>query len=57
MTQERFSNLTVLNSHKERTAKSAPPPRPNSKEVASHPSTLKYYYVSTGGKNLMNVLG
>ena len=26
MTQERFSNLTVLNSHKKRTAKFAPPP-------------------------------
>ena len=28
MTKERFSNLTVLNSHKERTAKFAPNPRP-----------------------------
>ena len=26
MTQERFSNLAVLNCHKERTAKFAPPP-------------------------------
>ena len=42
MNQERFSNLTVLNSHKERTAKFAsPPPRPNSNEVVTGPRTLK----------------
>ena len=46
MTQERFSNLTVLNSHKERTAKFAftipPPPAPNTSiEVVTGPCTLK----------------
>ena len=44
MTKERFSNLTVLNSHKERIAKLAPtppPPRPTSKEVVTGPHTLK----------------
>ena len=39
MTQEKFSNLTVLNSHKERTAKFLPPP--NSKEVITGLRTLK----------------
>ena len=33
MAQERFSNLTVLNSHKERTAKFAAPP--TSKEMVT----------------------
>ena len=43
MTQERFSNLTVLNSHKERTAKLAPtPPHTHtSKEVVTGPLSLK----------------
>ena len=44
MTKERFSNQTVLNSNKERTAKFAPtlpPPPPTSKEVVTGPRTLK----------------
>ena len=41
MTKERFSNLTVLNSHKERTAKFAPTPHPTSKDVVAGPRTLK----------------
>ena len=47
MTQERFSNLTDLNNHKERTAKfarSTPPPRlPHltTKEVVTGRRTLK----------------
>ena len=42
MTKERFSNLTVLNSHKERTAKFAPTPPPStSKEVVTGPCPLK----------------
>ena len=43
MTKERFSNLTVLNNHKERTAKFAPTPLPpsTSKEVVTGPRTLK----------------
>ena len=44
MTQERFSNLTVLNSHKERTAKFPPPPTPHFpswKEVVTGPRPLK----------------
>ena len=44
MTQERFSNLTVLNSHKERTAKFAPTlpyPASTSKEVVTGPRSLK----------------
>ena len=45
MTQERFSNLKVLNSQKERTAKFAPlpppPPSTTSKEVVTGPRTLK----------------
>ena len=40
MTQKRFSNLTVLNSHRERTA-NFPPPPPSSKEVITGPHTLK----------------
>ena len=39
MTQERFSNLTVLNCHKERTAKFALPP--TSMYMATGPRTLK----------------
>ena len=43
MTQERFSNLTVLNSHKERTGKFAsdPPDSPTLKEVVTGPRPLK----------------
>ena len=42
MTKERFSNQTVLNSNKERTAKFAPTlPPPTSKEVVTGPRTLK----------------
>ena len=44
MTKERFSNLTVLNSHKERTANlplRPPTPPSNSKEVVIGPRTLK----------------
>ena len=45
MTQKRFSNLTVLNSHRERTANPPPPPPqptpPSSKEVIAGPHTLK----------------
>ena len=43
MTQERFGNLTVLNIHKERTAKfpPTPPPHPTSKEVVTGPRALK----------------
>ena len=46
MNQERFSNLKVLNSHKERKAKFAPHPPPPlppitiSKEVVTGPRTL-----------------
>ena len=40
MTKERVNNLTVLNSHKERTAKFAPTPPPpsTSKEVVTGPA-------------------
>ena len=42
MTKERFSNLTVLNSRKERTAKLAPTHPPStSKEVVTGPHSLK----------------
>ena len=42
MTQKRFSNLTVLNSHRERMANPPPPPTPpSSKEAITGPHTLK----------------
>ena len=42
MTKERFSNLTGLNSHKERTAKLAPtPPPPHFKRGGHRPHSLK----------------
>ena len=48
MTQERFGNLTVLNIHKQTTAKFPPPPpppstppHPTSKEVVTGPRALK----------------
>ena len=43
MTQERFSNLTVLNCHKERTAKFAlpPPPPHTSMYMVTGPRALK----------------
>ena len=43
MTQEKFSNLIVLNSHKERTAKFAlyPPPPFTSMQVVTGTRTLK----------------
>ena len=40
MTEERFSNLTVLNRHKTRGDKFDPPPPP-SKEVDTSPHTVK----------------
>ena len=42
MAQERFTNLTVLNSHKDRTAKFAPaPPHPNFKRGGHRPPHFK----------------
>ena len=68
MTQERFSNLTVLNSHKERTAKFTPPPipppqfkrggyRPSYLKICSASQCWEFYFVQLcKSRGLVNVL-